>query len=60
MPPAAAAGLLFVAGQVGNAYHHWLLANLRKPSSKGQGQEDKAYKAPKGGLFSHIVCPHYT
>ncbi|KAI3734585.1 hypothetical protein L6452_14056 [Arctium lappa] len=43
---------LFFIGTIGNFYHHWLLANLRK---KG----DKEYKIPKGGLFDLVICPHY-
>ena len=43
---------VFAAGQLGNGYHHWLLANLRKPG-------EKAYAVPKGGLFSLVCCPHY-
>ncbi|XP_024990361.1 very-long-chain enoyl-CoA reductase-like [Cynara cardunculus var. scolymus] len=43
---------LFIIGEIGNFYHHWLLANLRK---KG----DKEYKIPKGGLFDLVICPHY-
>ncbi|XAR53556.1 3-oxo-5-alpha-steroid 4-dehydrogenase (NADP(+)) [Bertholletia excelsa] len=43
---------LFVIGEIGNLYHHFLLSNLRK---KG----DKEYKIPKGGLFNLVVCPHY-
>lgn len=36
--------LMFVVGQLGNLYHHYLLATLRKPGEKG-------YKVPRGGLF---------
>ncbi|KAJ9553777.1 hypothetical protein OSB04_017822 [Centaurea solstitialis] len=43
---------LFLIGTIGNFYHHYLLANLRK---KG----DKTYKIPQGGLFRLIICPHY-
>lgn len=44
--------VLWTLGQGGNLYHHWLLANLRKP-----GETD--YKVPKGGLFGLVACPHY-
>ncbi|XVE90205.1 hypothetical protein DITRI_Ditri20bG0060300 [Diplodiscus trichospermus] len=44
--------LLFLAGIIGNFYHHCLLSKLR---SKGA----KEYKIPKGGLFEFVVCPHY-
>ncbi|KAJ9553776.1 hypothetical protein OSB04_017821 [Centaurea solstitialis] len=43
---------LFMIGIMGNLYHHWLLANLRK---KG----DKGYKIPEGGLFDLVICPHF-
>jgi 3-oxo-5-alpha-steroid 4-dehydrogenase 1 len=47
------AGLALCAiGQAGNFYHHYLLANLRKPG-------EKEYKVPKGGLFTYIAAPHY-
>lgn len=48
-------GLLFyVGGLVGNGYHHWLLAQLRKGSSSS-----KAYLVPSGGLFEYVAAPHY-
>ena len=43
---------VWAAGQIGNGYHHFLLANLRKPG-------EKAYVVPKGGLFGLVACPHY-
>lgn len=45
--------LLFaITDHKGNYYHHYLLANLRKPG-------DKSYKVPSGGLFEYVACPHY-
>lgn len=44
---------LFLIGIVGNAYHHWMLAHLRKDGSK-------KYVVPHGGLFDLLVCPHYV
>jgi len=46
-------GVLWTVGIAGNFYHHWLLANLRKPGETG-------YKLPRGGLFQWVACPHYT
>jgi len=47
------AGLgLFTIGLAGNFYHHYLLANLRKPGEKG-------YKVPQGGMFEYVATPHY-
>lgn len=45
-------GVVFLAGIVGNFYHHYILANLR-------GKSDKGYKIPTGGLFGSVICPHY-
>uniref|UniRef100_A0A7S0S5L9 3-oxo-5-alpha-steroid 4-dehydrogenase C-terminal domain-containing protein n=1 Tax=Chlamydomonas leiostraca TaxID=1034604 RepID=A0A7S0S5L9_9CHLO len=97
VPAAAAVGsALYVVGQAGNWYHHWLLARLRpskpapattpatpapapaaspattpsKKDKKGAAASpapaapappppEKAYLAPKGGLFGQVVCPHY-
>lgn len=44
---------IYLVGLAGNGYHHWLLAQLRKDSSKG-------YVIPQGGLFGLLVCPHYV
>lgn len=43
---------VFLVGNCGNFYHHYLLSKLRE---KG----DKSYKIPRGGLFDLIICPHY-
>ncbi|KAL7590220.1 hypothetical protein Lser_V15G36538 [Lactuca serriola] len=43
---------LFVVGIIGNFYHHYLLANLRKNG-------EREYKIPQGGLFDLVICPHY-
>ena len=48
-----AGSVLFLIGELGNLYHHYLLASLR---SDGKTKE---YKQPKGGLFSLVLCPHY-
>lgn len=54
--------VLNVVGQVGNFYHHWLLASLRSRKT----QVDSAalvvkspYVIPTGGFFSLLTCPHY-
>lgn len=45
-------GFLFVlVGEIGNFYHHRLLANLRTGKEK--------YYIPKGGWFEYATCPHY-
>ncbi len=41
----------FLIGVLGNAYHHRLLANLRK--------DQNGYVIPKGGWFEYATCPHY-
>jgi very-long-chain enoyl-CoA reductase len=43
---------LFAIGLLGNFYHHWLLASLRKTG-------EKKYSVPQGGLFSYVAAPHY-
>lgn len=43
---------LFMVGMLGNGYHHWMLAHLRKDGNK-------KYVVPRGGLFELFVCPHY-
>ncbi|KAJ3300886.1 hypothetical protein HDV03_001692 [Kappamyces sp. JEL0829] len=63
-------GLCIVAvGEFGNYYHHAILRDLRKPkqnamelATRGADQKptEKAYVLPVGGLFSLLVCPHYT
>lgn len=45
--------LLFMGGELGNLYHHFLLTKLRE--DKG----DKSYKIPTKGMFPNLVCPHY-
>jgi len=45
--------VLFVVGLLGNWYHHYLLANLRKPGETG-------YKVPSGGCFEYVAAPHYS
>lgn len=54
--PHADAGLwagmgVYLAGMIGNFYHHKLLADLRKNSLE--------YHIPRGGLFEFVICPHY-
>jgi len=43
---------LWAVGTAMNAWHHLLLANLRKPGETG-------YVVPRGGLFAWVCCPHY-
>ena len=60
----------YIIGEIGNFYHHFLLAQLRKSnhekitssssSSSSEGLElKKVYKIPTGGLFPYISTPHY-
>ncbi len=44
--------VLFVVGEVGNFYHHKLLADLR-------AEGDSDYHLPRGGWFEGATCPHY-
>lgn len=45
---------LFAVGSMGNLYHHWKLAQLRKDSTASA-----KYSAPRGGLFDYVAAPHY-
>lgn len=49
---------LFIMGQLGNLYHHYLLTTLRTNTS-AESKEKKRYVAPRGGLFSLVAAPHY-
>ena len=49
LPLAAALGV-FSAGEAGNGWHHWRLAQLRP-----KGGATKAYALPSGGLFDSVV-----
>lgn len=44
----------FALGELGNFYHHYLLANTRR------GGANNEYVLPTGGLFDLVACPHYT
>lgn len=48
---------LNVVGQLGNFYHHWLLATLRP--RKGEGDFEHKYTIPEAGLFKYVTAPHY-
>lgn len=47
---------LFVVGQLGNLYHHSLLAGLRG-GKKSDGSAK--YVIPEGGFFRFVTMPHY-
>ena len=48
---------LALVGQLGNLYHHYLLASLRSGGAPKPGA--KRYVVPRGGLFELVTCPHY-
>lgn len=55
---------LSVLGQLGNLYHHWLLANLRnEKSNHGENlaldETSKKYVIPWRGMFKYVTAPHY-
>lgn len=55
--------LLFVLGEVGNAFHHRILSNLPRSSSSSSSSPSalpNSYTIPQGGLFSLVSCPHYA
>jgi hypothetical protein len=47
---------LFVVGQLGNFYHHYLLSKLRKDKPK---TTQRRYEPPTGGMFALVATPHY-
>lgn len=55
--------VIFLAGTLGNLYHHYLLTTFRrtniKSSSSASVSQKSRYPAPVGGLFSLVAAPHY-
>lgn len=51
--------VFFFIGITGNFYHHYLLANLRRPQQQSKEQEQRRYVAPRDGLFDYVAAPHY-
>ena len=52
----------FVVGIVGNFYHHYLLASLRRSITFNDDcvvGEQERYHAPVGGGFAFVAAPHY-
>ena len=45
--------VIFLIGEIGNAYHHILLSRLRR------GSGENIYVSPTGGLFKFVATPHY-
>ena len=62
---AALAILVWLAGESGNLYHHWLLRRLRNASAASEtgpssdSSPKSTYKIPEGGLFGLVNSPHY-
>ena len=55
-PSLLQAGLaLYVVGEIGNLYHHYLLKRLRQQKD----ETDRRYLPPAGGLFTLVAAPHY-
>jgi len=53
--------ILFLTGQLGNLYHHFLLAQFRtSPSKAVRGGPGGRYVLPSGGLFNLLTMPHYS
>lgn len=50
---------MFVVGQVGNLYHHGLLAQMRSNQPAKTGEGAAPYSIPTGGLFDLVTTPHY-
>jgi hypothetical protein len=53
-PTLANAGMgLFLVGELGNLYHHYLLRRLR------ENNDTKGYLPPRGAGFEYVATPHY-
>eukprot|EP01084_Bolivina_argentea_P049489 91006_1 len=44
--------IIYILGEIGNCYHHYLLSKMRPKGFKG-------HVIPYGGLFNILSCPHY-
>lgn len=51
--------VLFVIGQFGNSYHHYLLKQIRIEYQINIDKEFKGHILPKDGMFDYVTCPHY-
>eukprot|EP01084_Bolivina_argentea_P248455 415627_1 len=51
--------VLYVIGEIGNYYHHYLLRINRLSNNKNQQEKQKQYVIPYGGVFRYVWCPHY-
>lgn len=53
--------LVFLAGELGNLYHHCLLAQFRTSSKSNaiRAGSNGQYVLPSGGLFDFVTMPHY-
>lgn len=68
-----AALALYGAGELGNLWHHMLLARMREqpppsasapsspqpPTPSDGAAAPSAYRVPSGGLFDYVTMPHY-
>ena len=54
--------IIFIIGEMGNCYHHYLLAQLRKKKHVDDEylSKDGKHVMPNGGLFDLVSTPHYT
>ena len=52
--------LIFLIGEIGNLYHHYLLAQFRKePKTEFNTSLNGKYILPHGALFEYLSMPHY-
>lgn len=55
---------LFILGECGNCYHHYLLSRLRVQEGDEEQigifkKRQKGHVIPKRGCFEFVTCPHY-
>ena len=49
---------MYIIGQLGNLYHHWLLAKSRKDEN-GEIKKEYVHPSKLGGCFNVSYVPHY-
>merc|ERR1712130_812956 len=51
--------IVFIIGQYGNYYHHYLLRMGRLNMRKYKNKKNTKYVIPTGGFFEYVFSPHY-
>lgn len=59
LPMASVGGVLFIVGEFGNCYCHYLLRSFRKAKRRSFLSKESKHVIPSGFLFELVSCPHY-